>query len=172
MKAGHLFFHLRSAFVFFLCVVFAGCVSNTDSFNRISVGMTKDEVVSTIGAPTSTRATGKLEVLVYNLAPSGVKWTVVPAEKATFPEYFVRLIDGRVESFGKMGDFDSTKNPAIDINTKSKVDATVTQSGTGNKIDLESELRRLDRLRKDGLITDADYDAQKKKLLEMSLEGK
>jgi hypothetical protein len=34
--------------------------------------------------------------------------------------YFVRLKDGKVESYGKAGDFDSAKNPALDVTIKEK----------------------------------------------------
>jgi hypothetical protein len=33
-------------------------------------------------------------------------------------EYFVKIANGRAESYGKMGDFDSTKNPIQDIKNK------------------------------------------------------
>lgn len=33
-------------------------------------------------------------------------------------EFFVRIIDGKVDAFGEKGDFDGTKNPAIDVTVK------------------------------------------------------
>ncbi len=39
-------------------------------------------------------------------------------------DFFVRIVDGKVESFGRRGDFDSTKVPesktTLDVNIKNK----------------------------------------------------
>ena len=35
--------------------------------------------------------------------------------------YFARIKNGKVESYGKMGDFDYSENPTMDINLDSKI---------------------------------------------------
>jgi len=35
-------------------------------------------------------------------------------------EYFIRLIDGKVEAYGRQGDFDSTKDPTMNLIIKQK----------------------------------------------------
>jgi outer membrane protein assembly factor BamE (lipoprotein component of BamABCDE complex) len=84
--------------------------------NRLSVGMTKKEVVSTMGEPSSTAAPGHgEEFLRYELSP-----TVIAAQHHITQEYYIRLIDGKVESYGRMGDFDSAKDPTVNYNIKNR----------------------------------------------------
>ncbi|MHB1308686.1 MAG: SHOCT domain-containing protein [Limisphaerales bacterium] len=146
--------------LFGILVFISGCMTPVSRLNRISVGMTKAEVTAAIGKPVSTAAHGGGEVFRYHLStPQQIMWT------GGNDEYFVRFVDGRVESFGKMGDFDSTKNPTLEVKTDSKVskDSKVTIDGSG---DLYTELKKLEELRKDGIITQEEFDVQKKKLLD------
>lgn len=146
--------------VFFGILALTGCTAPTSRLNKISVGMTKEEVVAAIGEPVSKAAQGGAEIFRYHLStPEQIMWT------GGYDEYFVRFVAGRVESFGRMGDFDSTKNPTVEVRTESKV-----QSDSKVKIDdsgaLYIELKKLDELRKQGIITDQEFEAQKKKVLE------
>lgn len=97
-----------------LCILLAGCVSRAEKLNQLAVGMTKAEVIQVLGAPISTAANASGEVLRYHMATRDMLVYRGPRDG----EYFVRLINGRVESFGKMGDFDSTKDPTINLVTK------------------------------------------------------
>ena len=80
--------------------------------------MTKSEVCSALGVPTSSASPGGgVEILRYGLTtredPRLVSGLVTS-------EYFVRLVNGKVESYGRMGDFDSTKDPTWNINVKNR----------------------------------------------------
>jgi Short C-terminal domain len=77
--------------------------------------------------------------------------------------YFVRLVDGRVESYGRTGDFDSTKTPAVRLESDQNVKQDVQVRGSG---DIYSELKKLKELKDSGVITEDEFQAQKKKLLE------
>ena len=95
-------------------VLLAGCATNNSSkLNDISVGMTKADVISVMGQPSETRATASVEYLVYrlcvgrNLVASCIDWKQ--------REFFVQIQQGKVVAYGKVGDFDSTKDPAVDI---------------------------------------------------------
>jgi hypothetical protein len=57
--------------------------------------MTKQEVIETIGAPNITSANGNVEYLKYRIN-TGVFYS---------DEYYVRLLDGKVEAYGQKGDF-------------------------------------------------------------------
>ncbi len=78
--------------------------------------MTKDEVFRVMGNPISVSAQAGLEYLNYALSEPRDDafrgWTrayyVRPVTVKTTP-YYVRLINGRVESYGRTGDFASTK---------------------------------------------------------------
>lgn len=79
--------------------------------------MTKEEVIHVMGTPDSTAAPGGgMELLRYELAS-----TVAQAEYHITQEYYVRLVGGRVESYGRMGDFNSTKNPTMNYNVNENI---------------------------------------------------
>ncbi len=75
--------------------------------------MTKDEVFRVMGNPISVSALAGLEYLDYVLSEphddAFQGWTTayyVRPVKTT--PYYVRLVNGNVESYGRTGDFDST----------------------------------------------------------------
>ncbi len=81
--------------------------------NRLSVGMAKQEVVSAMGQPVSTAAPGGgIEILRYELQNTDQVWW------GGRTPYFVRLVNGKVDSYGRLGDFDSTKDPTVNLNIK------------------------------------------------------
>ena len=61
---------------------------------------------------------------------------------------------------------DPTTNINVDKNVKIS-DETVNR-GADNNSDLYTELQKLDQLRKDGILTDEEFQAQKRKLLEQN----
>ena len=97
-------FALALAF-FLLC----GCAT-PDRMNRLSIGMTKAEVIDQLGSPDSSAGQGNAEVLKYQLGNDH------PLTHRGWETYFVRLVSGKVESYGKMGDFDSA---TINLNVHS-----------------------------------------------------
>ena len=95
--------------VLLIALILSGCVASSEKMNDISVGMTKTEVVQIMGKPDRISASGSTEYLIYRL---GATDDLVTLET----DYFVRLNNGVVDQYGKMGDFDSTKDPAINVN--------------------------------------------------------
>jgi hypothetical protein len=95
-------------------VSLVGCAT-APRMNRLSVGMTKQDVCSTLGDPDSSASPGGgVEVLRYELTTKERPYGLISRE------YFVRLVNGKVESYGKMGDFDSTKDPTLNFNIKNR----------------------------------------------------
>jgi hypothetical protein len=92
----------------------SGCAT-AYKMNNISLGMTKPEVIKKLGRPASTSAQSGVEYMNYKLSETGDDEFL-----GTYTPYFVRIVDGKVESYGRMGDFDSTKVPesksTIDLN--------------------------------------------------------
>ena len=89
---------------------YTGCVTWASNMNKISEGMTKRDVVAILGNPESTASPGHgVQILRYNLAIPG-----------NWQEHYVKLIDGKVDSYGKIGDFASTKDPTLNLNIKGK----------------------------------------------------
>lgn len=149
-----------------LCVLLAltltGCMAavfgTADQLNQISIGMTKEDVVKKLGPPKTTAAADGIEYMQY-------RWvkTVIAAD-GNFPEvYYVAIKNGLVTSFGRKGDFDSTKVPTRRV----EVDQTIRQEGPAkDSKDLYAELKKLQDLKNSGIITEEEFKAQKKKLLE------
>ena len=81
-------------------------------FSKISMGMSQAEVIETMGKPDDMSAQAGTVYLRYTWAP----WYDHSGADGNAEDYYVRLIDNKVESFGKVGDFDSTKNPEQTIN--------------------------------------------------------
>lgn len=104
---------LLIAFVAFL----VGCTSSSDALTELSVGMSKVEVIQLLGKPDSVSAKSGMEYLTYTLR------TETSFTRNTWGyqgQYFVRLVNGRVESYGRVGDFDSTKDPTVNLNIRNR----------------------------------------------------
>lgn len=79
----------------------AGCLTSASKINGVSIGMTKAQVLKVMGTPVSVIADTNSECLNYNLAevPTAFDMPGTP--------YEIRLIDGKVVSYGRAG-----SNPA------------------------------------------------------------
>jgi hypothetical protein len=97
---------MRYSFLVLAGLLVMGCAT-TGRMNKISVGMTKEQVIAAMGQPASTRATAGVEYLEYKLRESGDLVAGTWTEPTR--EYYVRLRDGHVDAYGKMGDIESTK---------------------------------------------------------------
>jgi hypothetical protein len=58
---------------------------------KVSIGMTKAEVLTAIGTPTDVAGSGNVEYFWYN--PVNRFWQ----------RYYVRMVNGKVESYGPLG---------------------------------------------------------------------
>lgn len=76
-----------------------GCASSSARLNQLSLGMSREEVVKTLGRPHAVSAQGDVEFLTYNLINKGV---------GDMKEFVVRLQKGSVESFGERVNFGSS----------------------------------------------------------------
>jgi hypothetical protein len=89
----------------------SGC-AETPKLNRLSAGMTKQEVIAIMGQPDTTASPGPgTEYLRYSLSTSG--WE---AFNDVAEPYFVELANGKVIAYGHVGDFGSAQNPGVDVN--------------------------------------------------------
>jgi len=126
--------------------------------NDIKIGMTRQQVIEIMGSPSSSSAINNIMYLNYSLH----EWNHPEGQERS--SYFVRIIDGKVESYGKSGDFDSTKPPTIRI----EKDETIKQD-TNMKIeekpDLYKELLKLKELKEQGILTEEEFELKKKDLL-------
>ena len=105
---------MKKLLLILMCLGLIGCAT-ASKMNRISLGMTKAGVIKTLGTPTSASAKGNTEYLNYRLTETNnmYDWGNL---------YFVRIIDGKVESYVRLGDFDSTKVPETKTSIDLKLD--------------------------------------------------
>ena len=154
---------MRKALLVVPILMMLGCGTPPPSFDRISVGMTKEQVKAVIGKPDAVATQGKTEYWNYKETWGGA----LIGEGQLRGWWFVRFIDGKVESFGQRGDFDSTKDPTNKV-IIDKTDKITMDSVT--KFDLATELAKIDKLKKDGLISAEDYELLKKRAIEKAKE--
>ena len=88
--------NMKKFFVALLFVGLAGCAT-ARVMNRLSPGMTRDQVVKAIGQPYTTKAitdgTQILEYILYN------------GYTGFYEQYWVIMKEGKVIQFGRAGDF-------------------------------------------------------------------
>jgi hypothetical protein len=101
-------------------LILIGCATSSKRMNDLSVGMTKAEVIKTLGQPESTSANSGVEYMVYNLSIRIARPGEALAPIPITDKYFVRLVGGKVESYGRLGDFDSTKDPTLNLNIRNQ----------------------------------------------------
>ena len=84
---------MRQLALCLLILVVAAC-ANARRTERLRVGMTKADVTAVMGRPVSFGADKQSEVMYYRLLEGDIG--------ADIRTYFVRLVDGKVESFGRV----------------------------------------------------------------------
>jgi hypothetical protein len=93
----------KQIIIMFLSVAFLFGCAGAGSYQRtknLKIGMTKQEVLETVGVPDSISAsrisdTGNIEYL---------KYTIIKGLFST-DDYYIKLVDGKVESYGERGEF-------------------------------------------------------------------
>lgn len=101
---------MRNALWCVLASVALGACATSHKMNTVSLGMTKQQVTEALGPPASTSATSGVEYLNYRFSE-----TDDHAFQGITTPYFVRIVNGKVDAYGRLGDFDSTKR-SIDVN--------------------------------------------------------
>ena len=138
--------------------LFLGGCATAHKISTVQLGMTKDDVIRVMGNPTSVSAQGNAEYLNYALSE-----TDDDAFVGRTSPYYVRLINGKVESYGRTGDFDSTKTPTLRLESDQSIKQDVEVKGSG---DLYTELKKLKELKDSRIITEEEFQNLMKKLLE------
>ena len=78
---------------------------SSTTINSISLGMSKQEVISVMGEPSRVSADPSAEYLIYSLVEE-VDTTYFPPKEIK-AEYFIRIVNGVVKAFGRVGEFGS-----------------------------------------------------------------
>ena len=85
----------RLTFILLAIVLLFGCAASSKKMNRLQLGMTKVEVIKAMGSPKSASANKNIEYLRYRFRTDGLFTS----------EYYIRLHEGTVDAFGRVGDF-------------------------------------------------------------------
>lgn len=126
--------------VIFAVLLFSSCANTAKNLNSISVGMTKPDVITVMGDPEESRASDGKDYLIYRLrkAPSGGAQAacgvggyatlgltyLLDSCKFSNDDYFVQFANGKVDAYGRLGDF----------NTLEKADQTIKINQTHQEI--------------------------------------
>jgi hypothetical protein len=164
--------HLALILTLCLGVLLSGCESSA-KLNGIHIGMTKEEVQAMLGTPDSTSAQANVEYMTYYLTADGGYGRDQP--------YMIRLVSGKVESFGRFAQLFDLYNRPVTNATPGQPDfpqagynpANPMMSGpvgpavapVGPRTDLVAQLQQLKALRDQGVLTDDEFQKAKAKLL-------
>ena len=136
----------------------SGCFAKAGRTSGVHYGMSKQEVIAVMGAPINVSTRGGSEYLSYpvcdidNQTPNGI-----------MRPYVVRLIDGRVESYGTTGEVGSLQTPTGRPENEQVVKHDVRSK---EPVDLYTELIKLKELKDTGVITEEEFRFQKRRILE------
>lgn len=75
-------------------------------FGLLVLGMSEDAVTGLLGHPTRVAAQGNVKYLTYYLS----------SRREGPQAHYARFVDGLLESYGRVGDFDSTKEDSATLN--------------------------------------------------------
>ncbi|HEY4246819.1 MAG TPA: SHOCT domain-containing protein [Lacunisphaera sp.] len=151
-----------------LLALLAGCSTTADKLNDVRIGMTKDQVIALLGKADSMSAQANIEYLTYYLSTDSDSFN---RERA----YSVRLVDGKVESFGRfMQLFDIYNRPvtgAAPMMGASTMMGTSPLTGPTQVIrvpasnDIASQITRLKKLKDEGTLTEEEFQKAKEKVI-------
>ncbi len=140
---------------FFFVALLASCAT-ADKLNQIQIGMTRDQVTAILGTPDSTSAQANVEYLTYYLEGDPNYGREQP--------YMVRLVGGKVESFGRMLQLWDLYNRPVGSSQNPASLAPMT-AAPGATTDLAGQLEKLKALKDQGVLTDEEFQRAKDKLL-------
>ena len=152
---------ILTAFILLLAALFTGCTT-ADKLNDLRIGMSKDQVIAMLGKPDSTSAQANIEYLTYYFSNEG-SYRDQP--------YMVRLVDAKVESFGRFMQLFDIYNRPVGGNGMGQM--ITPMGGTSipvsvvrpNAPDLATTLTRLKTLKDQGVLTDEEFQTAKARLL-------
>lgn len=132
-----------------------GCTKPDLEFGKLRIGMDKKEVVARAGQPSRTSTVNGFELFEYEA------YDRYGALKVNERSSFVRFSQGRVDAMGTREEVDPLKVPA------GKAPAETTRNeAAAPAFDLRTELEKLEKLRKDGLISEAEFKDLRQRVLE------
>jgi len=158
---------LLPVFALLSVAFFAGCDSTAQQLTQIRLGMSQQDVIAILGQPESMSAQGNVEYYTYYLDNTD-----------TYREqpYLVRFASNKVESFGRFAQLnDLYMRPVAGTPQGAGGLTPLVNPYAGETMmarpvaapapDLVSELTQLKALKDQGVLTDAEFQQAKEKLL-------
>lgn len=150
----------RSLLLALPMLVSVGCAKPDLDFVKIRQGMTQKDIVARVGEPTRTTVAPPYEVFEY------VAYDRYGALKVNQRSQFIRFLDGRVESFGNLEDLGTPKALSAKIPAAAPPAAPAAAAPASTAaFDLRGELEKLEKLKKDGLISEAEFQELRLRVL-------
>lgn len=149
-------------------VVSMGCTKPDLDVTKLRVGMTKKEVLERVGGPSKTTVANDTEVLEYEA------YDRYGAIKINSRTQYVRLVNGRVDAFGTQEDLKAGRPSRRAQEARVKASPGGSEgaadmrgaSPASSAFDLRTELEKLEKLKKDGLISEAEFQELRQKVME------
>lgn len=136
-----------------------GCTRPDLDVSKLRVGMTKKEVLERVGSPKRvTEVNLNTELHEYEA------YDRYGAIKINSRSQFVRFVDGRVEAVGTLEDLKAGRS-ALRADAPKVAPPPVAPTAPA-PFDLRGELEKLEKLKKDGLISEAEYTALRQRVIE------
>lgn len=153
---------MRRAALFLLpALVSVGCTRPDLDVSKLRVGMTKKEVVERVGAP--KRVT---EVNLTTELHEYEAYDRYGAIKINSRSQFVRFVDGRVEAVGTMEELKAGRSALRPEAPKATPVSAAQPVAPAPAFDLRAELEKLEKLKKDGLISEAEFQELRRKVMD------
>jgi len=138
--------------------ILIGCATSM-RINKIAVGMSERQAIRLLGQPASVSSQGEgVKFLNYRFSE-----TDDDAFMGRTTPYYVLISNGKVKQYGRHGDFGTTKDPTLNINTTNKGN-TVNNNLTSTER-MRKELVALKKLFDEKIITKDEYLRKKKDIL-------
>ncbi len=154
----------RAAALFLLPALLSlGCTKPDLDVTKLRVGMTKKEVVERVGSP--KRVT---EVNLTTELHEYEAYERYGAIKINSRSQFVRFVDGKVEAAGSLEDLKAGRSALrAEASKASPLAGANAQPAApaASAFDLRTELEKLEKLKKDGLISEAEFQELRQKVL-------
>ena len=155
-------------------LAFLGCTKPDLDFVKVRPGMTKKDIVTRIGEPTRTRVLNGRDIFEYEA------YDRYGAIKVNQRSQYIAFVDGKVEAYGNIEDLDTLKPYVPKLGAERKPEATLppmapqmtptmtpAASAPGALTQgLRADLENLEKLKKDGLISEAEYKDLRQKVLD------
>ncbi|WP_306591191.1 outer membrane protein assembly factor BamE [Geothrix sp. 21YS21S-4] len=151
----------RHPLILSLAVPFAlmvGCVSPDMDVAKIRIGMTKKEVIERVGSPSRISTVNDTDVYEYEA------YDRYGAIKINSRSRYIRLVNGKVDAFGTREDLQAGR-AAQGIPAKGVFEAQPAPVAPA-AFDLRTELEKLEKLKKDGLISEDEFKDLRHKVLD------